>query len=232
MKWIPAIDLKDGLPVHATGKDRRHYQPVNTALFPKLDLYSTICTLLYHYTFTDLYLADLNALMQTGNNTTTIQNAVKKFAEIKFWIDIGVRDRKAYRMLRQWGNNVVPIIPTETFTDIPFLKKLSRQDYILSLDFKDHQLLGNPLLLGKRTLWSEQVLILSLDAIRQGKPDLAVLDQVLMQNSQQDEQENSLNTQLILGGGIRNSDDIAALQEKGLSGVLLATALYQGTLLQ
>ena len=230
MEWIPAIDIKNGLPVHATGKDRSHYHPVNTALFPKLDLYSTVCTLIYYHSFTNLYLADLDALTGTGDNTALIQSLVKQFAEITFWIDTGLCDRIDYQTLYQWGNNVVPIIATETFMDIQFLKKLHPRDYVLSLDFKNHTLLGNQILLTEHSLWSERVLLLSLDAIHQGRPDFEILDQVLTQVHKQTMRQKSICSHLILGGGIRNTNDIALLQKKGLTGVLLATALYEGKL--
>ncbi len=224
MEWIPAVDLKDELVVRATGENRHDYQPLSTTLFPQADAYTVVHNLMRFRTFTTIYLADLNALIQSNHNYNIICRLVADFPLIQFWVDAGLRCLEDYFKLRSLGNNIVPIIATETFPDIKDLSTLSRQDYILSLDFKNQTLLGNPDFLHASHCWPERVLVLSLDAIGRGKPDYAALENVTSRNVKQ--------CKIVLGGGIRTQQDIAMLEGKNISGCVLGSALYDGKLLE
>ena len=222
MEPIPAIDLKDGLVVRATSEQRQNYPPLRTALFPQAKPDIVVQTLLQYHTFKTIYLADLNAIMHHSHNYNIIKQVARHFMGVTFWVDVGLRNIENYWMLRELASNIVPVVATETFPKVEVLDSLTTENYVLSLDFKHHRLLGHIDFLHASAQWPSSVLVLSLDAIRQGAPDHAAVETVIAQNIKK--------RRLVAGGGVRCSNDLSALQAKGIHGVLLGTALYEGHL--
>ncbi len=213
MKLIPAIDLKQGLVVHARGGQRDDYKPVCTEHFndaAPLILIAAIAELLAPDT---VYIADLDAIQGTGDNAATIAQIHERFPALQLWVDSGIQTACALEKT----DRITAVIGTETLRDDIALLN----DYILSLDFKDGKLLGNDVL-ARHDDWPATVIALSLDAVGSGGgPDVKALQQL----------RACYGGKLIAGGGVRSGDDLKALAELGIDGALAASAIYNGTLL-
>jgi len=218
MHIIPVIDLKDGLVVHAVRGERQHYQPIH--LHSRLTTCSSVAAVingfLNLYPFKTFYIADLNAITGQGEHYALIAGLLAKHADIHFWIDNGSRladlqpnPAKNYRAVIGTESQLAPTGPTE-------------QDFILSLDFKQEQALGDPAWFNDSDYWPQHVILMTLSRVG-GKagPDL----QKLAEYTGKYPQKN-----FIAAGGVRDFDDLLTLESIGVNSALLATALHAGAL--
>ena len=102
MELIPAIDVLNNIVVKAFLGKRKKYKPIKSKLINSSNLEKIIYRLLKEYKFKVIYIADLNAIMGKKNNFIIIKKVIKKFPNIEFWVDCGVRtflDIKQYENL-------------------------------------------------------------------------------------------------------------------------------------
>ncbi len=229
LKLIPAIDLKNGWVVRANAGERKSYRPLATPLFPSAIPKKVLEFLYRRLQFRTFYFADLDAIMQTGNNQKIILKFLETHTDTVCWVDAGVRRQHDYLQLKKLHPNIIPIIPTETLCDIALLKTAAGDNYILSLDFRNHRLLGIREILEQYDDWPKTVIALSLDAIGSNTPDFTVLNQAL-RHQRQNRRKNELKRQVFFGGGVRNGEDLRTIRKAGAAGVLIAAALYDGVL--
>lgn len=218
IKLIPVIDLKDGIVVHAKYGQRDNYQPIQSVLSDQPDIYSVLNGFLRLHAFDTLYIADLNAITQNGDNSTLIQKVIKDFPTITFWIDAG-------KILPQeFPQNHTPILGSE-YMDKHCATYLAQfnHEFILSLD---HGVLGERL--GAAELWHEpnywpkEVIIMTLARVGSS--------QGVASKELQHFNEAHPNKQFIAAGGVRNMNDIALLKKYNVKAVLLASAFHLGAI--
>ena len=143
MELIPAIDLLNNIVVKAFLGERKKYRPIVTKLTNSFKLEEIINGILKEYKFKKIYIADLNAIKGKKNNFKIINKAVKKFPNIDFWIDYGVKNFLDFKKKENIGFKT--IIGSETLENIDEFKKIRKyknNDLILSLDFKNNYFLG------------------------------------------------------------------------------------------
>lgn len=225
LKLIPAIDLRNGQVVRATTGKRESYRPLATAMFPSATPRKVLEYLYRHLRFRTFYFADLDAIMQTGSNNGIILEFLEMHTDAVAWTDAGIRQQHDYTQLKMLHPAIVPIIPTETLADTALLKTIGDDEGILSLDFKKQRLMGMQEIWEQSNDWPNIVIILSLDAVGSKQPDLVTLRRVLERHRQ-----TCRKRQIILGGGVHDAEDLQKISAAGAAGVLLATALYNGTL--
>ena len=217
MKLIPAIDLMGGTVVQAQGGIRQKYRPLHTKLFPDSCVVKVIQTLLKLLDIDIIYLADLDAINKQGSHHNLILDLCKQFPQIEFWLDAGVRNYAQFASLRT-PPSVVRVVGTETLKED--LSRFAEKHYILSLDFKNGQLVGHNVLTQTR-YWPLRIIALCLDRIGSDKGvDIACLKQLCSCHQKE----------IYAGGGIRNQDDLNTLSEIGISGAITANAIYNGIL--
>lgn len=93
MQIIPVIDIKDGQAVLAKQGDRHNYQALSTSLCASSNINDVIEAYLSIWPFTQFYIADLNALMEAGNNDSLINSTFICFPQLNFIIDCGQLNR-------------------------------------------------------------------------------------------------------------------------------------------
>ena len=218
MKLIPVIDLKDGIVVHAKFGHRDCYQPIQSVLSNQPDIYSILNGFLRMHAFDTLYIADLNAITRSGNNTALIHQVLNDFPSITFWIDAG-------KILPQeFPKNYIPILGSE-YIDKHCATYLAQfnHEFILSLD---HGVVGERL--GATELWREpnywpkEVIIMTLARVGSSK---GVASKELQHFN-----EAHPNKQFIAAGGVRNMNDIDILKKYNVKAVLLASAFHLGAI--
>ena len=217
MKLIPAIDLMGNVVVQAQGGIRKKYCPLHTELFSDADAIKVIQTLLKLLDTDIIYLADLDAINKQGNHHDLIAAIGNRFPEIEFWVDAGI-SRCAELASLKTPQTLVAVVGTETLEED--LDRFAGERYILSLDFKNGQLIGRNVLTQIR-YWPQRIITLCLDRIGSHRgPDIACLKQL----------RSCYEGEIYAGGGVRDHDDLRALSEIDIAGALTANAVYDGTL--
>jgi phosphoribosylformimino-5-aminoimidazole carboxamide ribotide isomerase len=219
---IPVIDLAGGHAVHAMGGDRKTYRPLQSSLCSGSEPLAVVTGLLGLHPFSHLYIADLDAIQGQPVQSAVLQQLQQAFPDLNLWIDAGIRRADQLHSLTQFAP-VTAVLGSETLTDTRLLEQLPDQDSaILSLDFMGQSFLGPATVLATPALWPARVIVMTLDRVgkHQG-PDLLRLQQL---------RKAAPLAAYYSAGGVRNADDLHALQTSGCAGVLLASALHDGRL--
>ncbi|WP_415880531.1 HisA/HisF-related TIM barrel protein [Methylomonas sp. TEB] len=219
MQIIPVIDLKDGLVVHAAGGDRSRYQPIHytSSICDSSEISQVVTSLLKLYPFPKFYIADLDAIGGQGNHDEIIDNLFSQYPNKEFWLDKG----SSYQALAATnrGINCKPVIGTES-QRLPV--SLKNTDLILSLDFKHNQVLGHPGWLESPELWPDTNVVMTLDLVGSNQgPDFAKLSRLCQDHPDK---------HFVAAGGVRNVKDLMRLKTIGITAVLLASALHNGSI--
>jgi len=217
MQIIPVIDIKNGLAVLARQGHRNHYAPLQTPLCASSQIGDVINAYLTIWPFTRFYIADLDALMGTGNNQDIISILLKSHPELHFMIDSGEINA---HYLASYPHQYTPTIGTES-VNLQTLKTIHQQTYnfILSLDFsKDDQTMGEDILYNTPNLWPKELIIMTLGLVGKNTgPDLIKLKHYCHLYSQHN---------FIAAGGIRHQQDLQLLKQSGIHQALIASALH------
>ncbi|WP_300496372.1 HisA/HisF-related TIM barrel protein [uncultured Methylophaga sp.] len=221
MLIIPVIDLMGGKVVHAQGGRRDQYQPLTSQLTSSVYPNAVIKQLLKWYPFTDIYIADLDAIECKNIDKAFYLQLHHLFPQLTIWLDAGIRTLNDWQY---WCDipNIKPVLGSETLQDLQLLNKLQPTEFILSLDFRQGQLLGQYDLLTQVDLWPDTIIVMSLDTVGMDNgPDEKLLNTI---------QKIKPGTQLIAAGGVRGEEDLMHLAKKQIKGALIASALHKGRL--
>jgi len=217
MELIPVIDIKKGLAVHAKLGLREHYQPLNTLLCPSSEIIQVIDCFLSVHDFKIIYLADLDAIIGTGNNQKLIKTLLQIYPKIIFLVDSGYQRHPS---LLTTFDNYQTVLGSESYSDnvLNNLKSFEK-NFILSLDFSAQgRPLGSEQLFNEQDLWTSQIILMTL--ARVGSSEGVDLDKLIYY------QQLNPKVEFIASGGIRSIDDVYALKRIGIKKVLCATALH------
>src|ERR1700677_3216681 len=95
LRGIPVIDLTGGQVVRARMGDRASYRPLGSPLSPTSDAVDVVRGLLGVFPFPALYVADLDAIQGSGDNSQTLRRIRAAFPSLQVWVDNGVADASA-----------------------------------------------------------------------------------------------------------------------------------------
>jgi phosphoribosylformimino-5-aminoimidazole carboxamide ribotide isomerase len=223
MLIIPVIDLSSGLVVHAKQGLRTTYQPITSVITASAEPEVVVSSFLELYPFKTFYIADLDAIQNTGNHFHIIENIAKNNPDCKIWLDAGIelinKERSNYS-----SKNIKLVLGSENKLSREELINLTknRAELILSLDYIDNELIENPYLMQDTTLWTRRLIVMMLSRVGSDKGiDIQCLNSVL---------KLAGNNEVYAAGGVRNMDDLMQLNSTGVKGVLLATALHTGAI--
>ena len=230
MKVIPVIDVLNGVVVHAVRGKRSEYQPLQSILCKSVEPLEVAKTF-KALGFTELYIADLDAITRGNVNLETFKSIARETG-LKLMVDAGIADLEtAEKLLDSEVSKVV--IGTETLQNKSFVgqavKSLGSGCVIVSLDLKDGQVLVKSGFEGCRDpmcLLSEfkdmgvsEVIVLDLARVGSGEGvDADFVKKVI----------GKIAVDVFVGGGVRDIKDLVELKELGVSVVLVATALHSG----
>lgn len=223
MQIIPVIDLLNGVVVHAKKGERQHYQPIQSQLTPSCEPLAIVAALLVIYPFTQLYIADLNAIQKLNSAYTTnydvIETIKQQFPHLSLWVDAGICCNTELSIWQKLQVRLV--IGSENFVNIGSYVSLYHQDknFILSLDFMSHGFRGPIELLTQTDFWPKDVIMMSLANVggNQG-PNINLLSETLVR---------AKGFNVIAAGGVRHTEDLLQLRAMGVHGALISTALHQ-----
>ena len=231
LQVIPVIDLKQGLlnecqVVHAKHGQRVHYQPIKSILSKANDIFSIVEGLLKLYPFRTIYIADIDAISNTGNHFEQIELLSDMYQQVTWWVDNGVRNVNA-RLLYSPHANIRAVFGSEhihTLQDYRALSYAYKSRHVLSLDKLDNAELGTTELHTTSLYWPDDAICMTLNKVGSyAGPDIARLQMLMQLNLARKKPAN-----IFAAGGVRNVDDLLTLKQLGIAGALVASALHNG----
>ena len=223
MEIIPVIDLKGGQAVHARKGERQAYRPIKSPLCPDSAPLAVVRSYLELYPFPTLYVADLDAILQQGDNLTALEAIAAAYPGLTLWVDSGLGHVNAFERWRAHGLGL-PVIGSETLSDLVLPEQLAAQSkrFILSLDYQDDRFLGPAELLTRNDVWPDDIIVMTLARVGSADgPDLTRLKEI---------RGSAPDRRVFAAGGLRDAGDLTHLVQSGAAGVLVASALHDGRL--
>jgi phosphoribosylformimino-5-aminoimidazole carboxamide ribotide isomerase len=222
MEIIPVIDLLHGQVVRAQRGQRGNYQPMSSPLCTSSKPREVAHALLELYPFRSLYIADLDAILGTGDSFDIVAELHEHFPGIDLWLDAGMHQPQQVNRVMEL--QIKPVIGSERLETIDQYTRLREalypEDMLLSLDFNADGFMGSTDLHTQPEIWPQQVICMTLAQVGSySGPDFATLNSLITRAGQR---------QVIAAGGIRDPQDISRLQELGVAGALVASALHDG----
>jgi phosphoribosylformimino-5-aminoimidazole carboxamide ribotide isomerase len=222
VRCIFVLDIFNGEVVHAVRGERRRYEPIER--FSRIVNTSKPMEVMQLIKPKEVYVADLNRLMGSGENLPTIAEISKK---AKTMADIGIAEEGDLDCLPL---GAVPVLGTETASWKLMEEAVFFRDIVVSIDMKnrriltrDPELMLSPPDIIRRLngLPIERVILLELDRVGTSSG----LDQDFLEKA-----VSASDHPLILGGGVKGPEDLKTLEKMGFYGALVATAVHNGNL--
>ena len=232
-KVIPVLDILNSTAVHAIKGERAEYQPLSSKLIKSSNPLEIIQLLNSKYSIDEFYIADLDAIVNQ-NPSIQLLSSILKIPEIKIMIDPGITNTEDILQYSKYNINKL-IIGLETIQNLQIIKKaltfLAESKIIISIDMYKGEILSKvkslrdltPITIVKKLeLFGIKELIL-LDLFRVGQKIGGIPSQFL-------EIKDEFEGKIYVGGGIKELKDILYLKQQRFAGVLIATALFDGTI--
>ncbi|MHA1914436.1 MAG: HisA/HisF-related TIM barrel protein [Promethearchaeota archaeon] len=232
-KVLPVIDILNNQAVHAKRGERTNYKPLKSKLFNSSDPLDITRLLTKNYGFEEIYIADLDAIINDNPNFHLFEE-ILKIPRIKIMVDLGITKMDDILRYSELGFNKI-IIGIETLQSLEDLKEglklVGNEKIVISLDMYQGKILSNaeklknydPLeLVNKLELLGVKEIIL-LDLARVGQKVGGIPQSYF-------KIQNAFKGKVFVGGGIKNFEDLIYYEQHHFSGVLVATALYDGTI--
>ncbi|MHA2008688.1 MAG: HisA/HisF-related TIM barrel protein [Promethearchaeota archaeon] len=232
-KIIPVIDILNSKAVHAVRGERTRYQPLESKLFNSTNPYEIIQHLNSKYSVKYFYIADLDSIIDNNPNLRLLLK-ILSISGIKIMIDPGINSSKDILFFSKFNIQKI-IIGLETIHSFEVIREsvklLGEEKIIISIDMYKGKILSKveslkhqtPLeLVKKLELLGVKDLIL-LDLFRVGQKIGGIPQEYISIR-------NSFNGNLYIGGGVKDYKDIIYYKQNKFSGLLIATALYDGTI--
>lgn len=223
MRCIFVLDILNGAVVHALRGERSRYEPV--AGSSRIVSTSEPLGVLQEVRPAEVYVADLNLLTGRGDNLAAIKEISTHAATMA---DTAISKSSD---LDRLPASVLPVLGTET-ASLHLMKEAAKaRNIVVSLDMMKRKVLSrDPELAGQTPLQVLQrlsglelqgVILLELDRVGTS----AGLDMRFLEDAAQ-----ACRHPLILGGGLKDEEDLRILEERGFSGALVATAVHNGSI--
>lgn len=201
---------------------RDHYQPVRSRLCAGNEPCIIVQAMLGLYPFTTSYIADLDAIQGNGKNEDVINTLQQEFPQLVFWLDKGLSSQEELSVPDH--SSIKHVIGTETGITLDTLNEIvgTLPESVLSLDFRAGTFWGDAQLLKHPEIWPENIIVMDLARVGSSEgPDMELLHNIKSVSSGKN---------IYVAGGIRDMNDLQKLDENGVAGALVATALHNGTI--
>jgi HisA/HisF family protein len=222
---IPALDLKEGIVVHAKAGNRADYAPIASPFGAADDPVAIAGGLLAATGSPVLYIADLDAIAGTGEHFELVRGLADALHGTALWIDAGFSNVSDCAFWLPLGATLV--IGSESLAGIePWLEMQGAfgESVVLSLDFDAAGRRGPAPLFDDPALWPARIIAMSLAMVGTGMgPDLDRIEEVVAAAE---------GRAIYAAGGVRDARDLGAISKLGAQGALLGTSLHSGAVTQ
>jgi len=221
---IFVLDILNGSVVHAIKGERSKYKPIQGSMIcDSSDPFEVISAVKPH----EIYIADLDHIQDIGDNFEIIKNISGK---TKTMVDIGVKNMDDVQKCAQIADTVIIGTETAFFEVIEMAATQFPGRINVSIDMKNGSVLTKDMTTEDRpediikrlnNIEINEIILLDLGKVGTG----AGIDENFLNNIADLSTHN-----IIVGGGIKNLDDIETLRRLGINGALAATALHNGNI--
>jgi len=229
LEIVPVIDVLGGIAVHAVRGRRNEYQPLKSVFCSSTDPVD-VAAALKALGFGKLYVADLDAITG-GQPDFSLFKRIADKTGLDLIVDAGIASLEKAEVLKSHVSQV--IIGTETLPSTSFVaeavESFGSEKIIVSLD-----LMGDRLLSGFELGRLAEPMMFLRELEEQGVSQIIVLDLAKVGSGEgvntaflREVLEN-IKAKVLVGGGVRDIKDLVELQNLGVFGVLVATALHAG----
>ncbi len=222
------LDIYNATVVHASGGERRNYIPAH--------INSTVCNssgvveVVQSVNPQEIYVADLNVLQGEEQPKANRQALTEIASMVPTMLDTGIREVADVQKWEEFAGTLILGTETCSMDTISRVCEEFPGKSSVSIDRKNGKVLSSSkdvpedslqVLEILNTFDVKDIIYLDIDRVGTGKGvDAQLLGKM-----------NSLSTHdLLLGGGVKNMDDIRILDDLGLSGALVATAVHNGNI--
>jgi phosphoribosylformimino-5-aminoimidazole carboxamide ribotide isomerase len=229
---IPVIDIMNGIAVHANKGLRNEYQPIHMKFSQSSKPKDLLAFYLQKFHFTEAYIADLDSIIREKPNLEILSEIIHE-STLNIMLDAGIRNLYDIIQFKNLGVDKL-ILATETIESFGVIddavSEIGPEKIIVSIDMKKQHLICeckefaemdiNSIITQVKKRGISEIILLDLSkigslsgggssnytSIRKNHPDLSI----------------------IIGGGVKNIQDIHRLKDQGFNGALIATALHKG----
>ena len=189
-------------------------------------VFSIVAGLLKLYPFRTIYIADIDAITNTGNHFEQIELLSRLHPKVNWWVDAGISNVNA-RILYAPQANIRAVFGSEnihTLQDYRAMSYAYESRHVLSLDKLNGTELGAAELHNTGLYWPDDAICMTLNNVGSNiGPDIARLQSLQQLNLARKKPAN-----LFAAGGVRNIEDLLALKQLDIAGALVASALHNG----
>lgn len=228
MFFLPVIDVRGGIVVRALAGRRSEYRPLVSTLTKSTDPLAVATAIRERYGWSDLYVADLDSIMGNVFAPDTVVVDLLSSCGFRVWLDAGVREGADAERLATCADHV--IVGSETLRDVAswreIVSTLGQERAVFSLDLRDGRPTngGDPLAIADEVVAAGGRQMIVLDLARVGTGDGTGTEALCRELIRR-----LPGLAVYAGGGVRGPDDVRHLESIGVAGVLLASALHDGT---
>ena len=232
-KIIPVIDILNSEAVHAIKGEREKYKSLKSILIKSSDPIKIVKKVIHESLIREIYIADLDAIIRRKPNFALLTK-ILKIPEIKVMIDPGIILAKNILEYSHYSLDSL-ILGLETLKNLEVisecLKIIGSHKTIVSIDMYNEVIQTNvkeiqnqhPIEIIKKIedLGVKKIILLDLFKVGQkigGIPPLYL------------KIRDIYNGKILVGGGIKDIRDIKLYKQYDFSGVLIGTALHDGTI--
>ena len=237
MRIIPVIDILNSKVVQGIRGERDKYFPIKSVFCDSADILDVVSQFVKLFNFKEVYIADLDAITKNKENFNYINKIHAQF-DIKIILDAGISTiDRARKIINHGVNNL--IIGTETLTSVEFIKDLKEK-----YSFKDLNLIISiDLYKGKNLTKCHELKDLSVPETINYFQNFDIDEFIILDLSRVGSKSGGISNlvyqvlditkvKIITGGGIKSIDDLNQLKNTSIDGILIATALHNGSIKQ
>jgi len=230
---IPVIDILNSQAVHAIKGEREKYKLLKSVLINGSNPTRIALKLKNEYLFNELYIADLDAILQSKPNIAILSKIIH-ISGVEIMIDPGIKTKEEVEKYFKLNLKSL-ILGLETLRDINVIKEsiklFDTNKVVVSVDmyngiiktnikeFKNQDILEIVRKLEDLGVFN----IILLDLFKVGQK-LGGISPLYLEIRKQ------FNGEILVGGGIKDIQDIKEYKSNNFSGVLIGTALHDGSI--
>ncbi len=230
---IPVIDILNSQAVHAIKGEREKYKPLKSVLINDSNPTRIALKLKNEYLFNEFYIADLDAILQKKPNIAIISK-IRDIPGVEIMIDPGIKTKK--NVEKYFKLNIKSLIlGLETLRDLKVIREclnlFDTNNIVVSVDMYNEVIQTNI-----REFKNQDILevvskiedlgivnIILLDLFKVGQK-MGGISKLYLKIREQ------FNGEILVGGGIKDIQDIKEYKSNSFSGVLIGTALHDGSI--
>jgi len=230
---IPVIDILNSQAVHAIKGEREKYKPLKSVLINDSNPIRIALKLKNKYLFNEFYIADLDAILQKKPNIAIISK-ILDIPGVEIMIDPGIETKK--NVEKYFKLNIKSLIlGLETLRDLKVITEclnlFDTNKIVVSVDMYNEVIQTNI-----KELKNQDI----LKVVRKVE-DLGIVNIILLDLFKVGQKMGGIsalylkireqfNGEILIGGGTKDLQDIKDYKSNNFSGVLIGTALHDGSI--